>query len=65
MNKEEYKADFLWPHDEDSIEEAGYEFANAKTEEYQHMWWNILIKRIEENVKKEFNKTDNNCFFGE
>jgi hypothetical protein len=29
------------------------------------MWWNILIKRIEENVKKEFNKTDNNCFFGE
>lgn len=42
----EYKADFLWPHEKGSVEQAGYEFANAKTEEYREQWWNILIERI-------------------
>lgn len=41
-----YKANFLWPFDHDSIEEAGYEFANAQTEEYQEEWWHILLERI-------------------
>ena len=43
-----YKANFLWPHLPDSIEQAGYEFANALTEEYRSMCWDILIKRIRE-----------------
>jgi len=42
----EYRADFLWPHDDGSVEEAGYEFANARTEDYRCEWWNILIERI-------------------
>jgi len=41
-----YKADFLWPHEKGSVEEAGYEFANARTEEYRQQWWDILIERI-------------------
>ena len=43
------KANFLWPHEEDSIEEAGYEFANAKTEAYQKYWWGELKERIRNN----------------
>lgn len=42
----EYKADFLWPYEIGSIEEAGYEFANARTEEYRKMWWKLLLERI-------------------
>ena len=42
----ENKANFLWPHYPESIEEAGYEFANAKTEEYRQQWWDILLMRI-------------------
>jgi hypothetical protein len=42
----DYKANFLWEHDDGSIEQAGYEFINGKTEEYQKQWWKILIKRI-------------------
>jgi hypothetical protein len=41
-----YSAEFLWPNKKGSIEEAGYEFANAKTEDYRHEWWRILVKRI-------------------
>lgn len=44
------KADFLWPCEDDSIEEAGYEFANARTEQYRKLWWNILIERIRANA---------------
>ena len=43
-----YRADFLWGKPDGSIEEAGYEFANARTLEYQKMWWDILVKRIQE-----------------
>lgn len=46
MDEEKYKADFLWPNNEGSIEEAGYEFANAQTEEYRKQWWDILIDRV-------------------
>lgn len=42
----DYKADFLWPHEEGSVEQAGYEFANAKTEEYREQWWKILLERV-------------------
>jgi hypothetical protein len=41
-----YSANFLFPHVQGSIEEAGYEFANAKTEEYQKEWWETLKIRI-------------------
>ena len=41
-----YCADFLFPHEKGSVEEAGYEFANAKTEGYQRQWWEILLWRI-------------------
>jgi len=44
--KSKYKANFLWPYEDDSIEEAGYEFANGAIEEYRKLWWDILIKRI-------------------
>jgi hypothetical protein len=50
-----YKADFLWPGDKDSIEEAGYEFANARTEGYQKLWWDILIRRIKEKNESKSN----------
>ena len=52
-HEKEYSADFLWPFEDDSIEEAGFEFANAKTEEYQEQWWNILIERIKEGKDNE------------
>lgn len=41
-----YRADFLWGKEAGSIEEAGYEFANARTEEYREFWWKILKARI-------------------
>ena len=44
------KADFLWPYDEGSTEEAGYEFANAKTEEYREFWWCVLLERTANNA---------------
>lgn len=47
-DKTEYNANFLWPHEEGSIDEAGYEFANAKTEAYQRQWWITLLFRITE-----------------
>jgi hypothetical protein len=39
-----YRANFLWPSKDDSIESAGYEFANGITEEYQQIWWKELLK---------------------
>ena len=44
-NKSEYRANFLWPHTEDSLEEAGFEFANGRSENYQKYWWKLLIDR--------------------
>lgn len=43
--KGEYRAEFLWPHEGGSVQEAGYEFANGTTKEYQEFWWDILLKR--------------------
>lgn len=42
----EFRANFLWPYEDDSIENAGYEFANGKTEAYRKQWWDILVERI-------------------
>ena len=42
----EYRAEFLWPHEDGSVEEAGYEFANGRTDGYQREWWKILCDRI-------------------
>lgn len=47
-SKKEYRANFLWPNKSGSIEDAGYEFANAQTKEYQKAWWAILITRIKD-----------------
>src|SRR3989304_10018407 len=41
-----YRANFLWPYKPDSIEAAAYEFANGQTDEYQEIWWNILVEKI-------------------
>lgn len=41
-----YSADFLWPSDDGSVAEAGYEFANAKTRDFQLEWWHTLVERI-------------------
>lgn len=38
-----YKANFLWPHEEGSIVQLGYEFANAKTEEYREEVWKEIV----------------------
>ena len=42
----EYRADFLWPYEEGSIEEAGYAFANSFTEASRRQWWDVLIARV-------------------
>lgn len=42
----EYRANFLWPNTSGSVEDAGYEFANAKTEEGRLQWWKELLLRI-------------------
>lgn len=42
-----YRANFLWGHKDESIEEAGYEFANGKTEDYIKEWWGILLQRAQ------------------
>ena len=54
--KEEYKANFLWPAEKGSVEEAGYEFANAKTENYRKKWWMILLVKIQEIEKLDETK---------
>lgn len=48
QTEEVYKADFLWGYEEGSVEEAGYEFANAIGEAYQEFWWNKLLERTKE-----------------
>jgi len=48
QNKNEYKANFLFGFEDDSVEALGYEFANAKTEEYQKECWNALVEKIKE-----------------
>lgn len=45
VEKSKYRADFLFGCENDSVEEAGYEFANASTEEYRKEWWSILLQR--------------------
>lgn len=40
-----YRANFLYQMGKGSIEEAGYEFANGRTEAYRKSWWKILIHR--------------------
>lgn len=52
QKEEKYSADFLWPCQDGSVEEAGYEFANAKTEEYQKLWWDILKRRLTDGVTR-------------
>lgn len=44
----QYKANFLWPHKVGSLEEAGYEFANASTKAYREEWWDVLCERAAE-----------------
>jgi hypothetical protein len=48
-----YRTNFLWPPDEGSIEEAGYEFANGNTPEYQQQWWEILVERVSARQKRK------------
>jgi hypothetical protein len=45
-NDKQYSANFLWGFEDNSIEALGYEFANAKTEEYQKECWKALVEKI-------------------
>ena len=48
MNDEiKYNASFLWPYEEGSLEELGYQFANAITENYQKQVWNEIINKFQ------------------
>jgi len=49
---EKYKADFLWPYDDDSIESLGYNFANCKTEEMRKEYWKEILNRINKEAKE-------------
>ena len=40
------RASFLFPNRRGSVPEAGYEFANARTETYRKVWWKLLLARI-------------------
>jgi hypothetical protein len=42
-NKMEYKANFLWPPDDGSKEQAGYEFINGLSEDYRQLWWGLSV----------------------
>jgi regulator of replication initiation timing len=42
----EYKANFLWPNIEGSLEMHGYEFANAGTEGYRRIHWDAIVCKI-------------------
>lgn len=44
---------FLWPFEDGSIEEAGFELVNAKTPRYRMNWWKDLILRFSDKHKKE------------
>ena len=46
-----YRAEFLWGHEDGSIEAAGYEFANAGTEDYSKEWWDVLLERVRQATK--------------
>lgn len=41
-----YRANFLFGFDDESIESLGYEFANGKTEEYLKECWDALLDKI-------------------
>lgn len=41
-----YQANFLWGFEDGSLESIGYEFCNAKTEEYCRMQWRFLKEKI-------------------
>ena len=47
-----YKADFLWPHDEDTVESLLYEFANSKADSYQKFIYDEIKKFILTQVEK-------------
>jgi len=51
-NGARYRGNFLWPHKPGSVEEAGYEFANAGIEAYRKTWWIILKARIRRDSRK-------------
>jgi len=42
----EPKANFLQPHEEDSVAEAGFHFVNCETEDERSVWWGILCDLI-------------------
>ena len=55
--QQRYKASFLWPHEDGSIESLGYEFVNAKTEEFRMHMWDALCKAMfEKGREAEINK---------
>lgn len=52
-----YNADFLWPHEDDSLESILYEFANAKSEDYRKQQYES-IKEIIESLQSQNEKLE-------
>lgn len=48
-----YSANFLWGFPDDSKESIGYEFANAKTEQYQKKMWEALLQKIKDEQREQ------------
>jgi hypothetical protein len=48
-----YRANFLWPYEDGSIEALGYEFANGKTEAYRKEVWEALVRQLAEARERE------------
>jgi hypothetical protein len=46
-----YKADFLWPHEQGTLEDYLYEFANAHTEEYRKIIYDAIKSKFDQKGK--------------
>lgn len=52
LQQTEHRAEFLRDADKGSVAEAGYKFANAKTEAYQKEWYHILLDRMRDRARE-------------
>jgi len=50
--RDKYRANFLFPNEDDSIEMHGYEFCNGRTEDYRKLHWDAILEHIN-NLKKQ------------
>jgi len=53
-----YKANFLWNAKPGSIDELGYEFANAKSEEYRKEVWDKIVNFKNKQISEQQDKSE-------